>query len=115
VRGVAGFFGQFAHGALQRGLAAVALASGQLQQDLGQWVAVLAHQHHAAIVQQRHHGHGAAVLDEFTRGGAAVGQADGVTPNLEEATAEQRLPTGAVFAQVGVRIEARVCLLAGCS
>jgi hypothetical protein len=50
--GVAGFFGQFTHGAGQRGLARVAFAGRQLQQHLGQWVAVLAHQHQAAIVQQ---------------------------------------------------------------
>ena len=86
---VAGFFAQFALGTDQRGFAWIKLASGKLNHDGLNRVAVLALQHHPAIVKLGHDHHCAGMNGIFARCLTAVGQADGIALDVQKMAPEQ--------------------------
>ena len=98
----AGFFSQFTLPAQQRVFARVQAAGGQFQQHFAQRVAPLPHHHHAAVVEQRNHRHGARVQDEFARGQAAIGQRHFVAHHVQKAVVQFGALARGAFAQVDV-------------
>src|SRR5829696_7411557 len=84
---VAGLLLGFAGGAGLGRLAAVELAGRDLEEPAAGGVAVLAHQQHGAVFEQRHHGGGAPVMDQLHVHLLAIGQAHAVHVDVDRASA----------------------------
>ena len=83
----AGLLEQLAAGAVERVLAGVKLAGGDLHRHAAERRAVLPHQADAPVVGERHDRHGAGVAHHVADGLATVGQPHAQAVDVEDAAA----------------------------
>ena len=72
-------------------LAVLQLSRGELPQDFLVGIPELAHQQRPVLAVQRQDAHAAGVVHHLPEGLAAVGQADGVPPDMEDAAVKNGL------------------------
>src|SRR5690606_13655435 len=101
---IARLFEQLALRAGQTVLTRVELASRKLDHDLSHRITVLALHHEAPVGQQGDHHDGTRVHDIFSGGLTAIGQANNIAPNVQEAAVIDLLAAQRVFMQVLVLI-----------